>query len=578
MPRRPHASRDSDAPPVKKSSGTVAGNIGLKQGDILKDNIGKRWKLGKPVGVGGFGEIYDVSDNVRKRDVTGKARFVAKIEKHSNGPLFVEINCYLRLCKLEKIGKWKMERGLDFLGMPHFVASGSHFKDGDRYRFLIIPKYSRDLERIFQERKRFNLKTVLVVARQIVDILEYIHSHGYVHSDIKASNIMLGEGQHKSTVSTARKMPTRKLRNIQKSPVRVTGRTLRTNVIPNYLDDIPFLDDILNEYENSNKTVIVSRDKGERVFLLDYGLASKYVLSDGSHKEFSSDQRKAHAGTLLFCSRDAHKGVTSRRSDLESLGYNILYWLTGSLPWMNNIHEPEVVEKKKDRCFGNVQAFLDDCFEVYPRCLLRFFNYLNELKFEETPNYNFCRSLFRRNLKECGYSDDLNLDFDGAEDSTVVMQKIIPKSTEKIATALFRSPCVPLDSNIIFQRPKLRKKIKDKYVKMTVMNWSRILIDPETILKQAAQKKSVSEEPSPGVLEIDLEAMNPTPAMRDVYERAYERGGLSPPNNGLFELTECDRIDGYTAEMMKVHRQMVEHSELQLIQRKPRRRRKRRAR
>lgn len=85
----------------------------------------------------------------------------------------------------------------------------------------------------------------------------------------------------------------------------------------------------------------------EHVYLLDYGLASKYILSNGEHREFCTDERRAHAGTTLFCSRDAHKGMVSRRSDLESLAYNMIYWLTGSLPWIDDLAEPEEVEKKK---------------------------------------------------------------------------------------------------------------------------------------------------------------------------------------------------------------------------------------
>lgn len=128
-------------------------------------------------------------------------------------------------------------------------------------------------------------------------------------------------------------------------------------------------------------------DGKDQVYLLDYGLACKYLFSNGEHKPFCVDERKAHAGTILFCSRDAHKGVASRRSDLESLGYNIIYWLTGKLPWMKDSDDPEIVDKKKQRALADPDNFLRLCFKHYPKFLLDYFKYLQTLQFQ----VGFCR-------------------------------------------------------------------------------------------------------------------------------------------------------------------------------------------
>lgn len=45
-----------------------------------------------------------------------------------------------------------------------------------------------------------------------------------------------------------------------------------------------------------------------QVYLVDYGLAFRYI-SDGKHKEYKEDPKRAHDGTVEFTSRDAHKGV-----------------------------------------------------------------------------------------------------------------------------------------------------------------------------------------------------------------------------------------------------------------------------
>lgn len=67
----------------------------LRPGEILTDLTGKKWMLGKPIGVGGFGDIYLASDNLIQ-EVRSDSCYVAKVECHTSGPLFVEINCYLR--------------------------------------------------------------------------------------------------------------------------------------------------------------------------------------------------------------------------------------------------------------------------------------------------------------------------------------------------------------------------------------------------------------------------------------------------------------------------------------------------
>lgn len=54
------------------------------------------------------------------------------------------------------------------------------------------------------------------------------------------------------------------------------------------------------------------------------------------------------------------------------------------------------------------------------------------------------------------------------------------------------------------------------------MNWSKILTDPENILKQARERKNTEE--SEDFSEMDIEALNPTYAMISVYNKAIGLG------------------------------------------------------
>ncbi|XP_035231751.1 serine/threonine-protein kinase VRK1-like [Stegodyphus dumicola] len=315
----------------------------LPRGAVLTDVMKRQWKLGKSIGLGGFGEIYLASDDIKKKPGLD-ANYVIKVEPHANGPLFSEMHFYHRVGKPHQIEEWKRKKKLNFLGMPKFIASGSHEYRSVKYRFMVMERFGEDLQKLLDKNnKKFPLKTVYTLGKLILDILEYIHSHGYIHADVKASNLLVGYGP---------------------------GR------------------------ENE-------------VYLIDFGLACRYV-TNGQHKELKEDRRKAHDGTIEFTSRDAHIGAHSRRGDLEILGYNMLQWLSGHLPWEDNLKDPESVSRQKSMYLSNVSSLMKSCFPKRspPRGIAEYFTYVAGLTFEEEPDYKHCKNILSAAIKGSGYEDD----------------------------------------------------------------------------------------------------------------------------------------------------------------------------
>uniref|UniRef100_A0A8C8CJZ5 non-specific serine/threonine protein kinase n=1 Tax=Oncorhynchus tshawytscha TaxID=74940 RepID=A0A8C8CJZ5_ONCTS len=160
-------------------------------GEVLTDTSKKSWKLGAPIGQGGFGLLYLANDNSSKT-VGADAPYVIKVEPSDNGPLFSELKFYMRAAKPDLIQSWMTSHKMKYLGVPKYWGSGLHEKGGKRYRFMVMDRFGTDLQKKFEETgRRFPRKLVLQLGLRLLDILEYIHEHEYVHADIKASNLLL---------------------------------------------------------------------------------------------------------------------------------------------------------------------------------------------------------------------------------------------------------------------------------------------------------------------------------------------------------------------------------------------------
>ncbi|KFQ31864.1 Serine/threonine-protein kinase VRK2, partial [Mesitornis unicolor] len=107
-----------------------------------------------------------------------------------------------------------------------------------------------------------------------------------------------------------------------------------------------------NEYVHGDikaANLLLGYTNPHEVYLADYGLSYRYC-PNGNHKQYQENPRKGHNGTIEFTSIDAHKGVApSRRGDLEILGYCMLQWLCGKLPWEQNLKDPVAVQTAKTK-------------------------------------------------------------------------------------------------------------------------------------------------------------------------------------------------------------------------------------
>ena len=132
---------------------------------------------------------------------------------------------------------------------------------------------------------------------------------------------------------------------------------------------------------------------------------------------------------------------------LQVLAYNVVHWMSGTLPWMDNLTDPKHVQKQKEKYMSDVPSFLKKCFGGgdYPDELKAFLDYVNKLEFHAKPDYAKCVKIFTDGLKK------RKLPTDGKVDLSAAAKKS-PKKTPK------KSPVKKVRSTAPKRTPKATVK------------------------------------------------------------------------------------------------------------------------
>ena len=138
--------------------------------------------------------------------------------------------------------------------------------------------------------------------------------------------------------------------------------------------------------------VLGLENKSHIIYLLDFGLSKKF-RSSRTHQHIKFSVNKKLTGTARYASINALKGCEqSRRDDLEAIGYVLMYFLRGHLPWQG-LHVKQGEDRYKKILMKKRETKAEDLCKGFPKEFIEYINYTRNLEFEADPDYKFLRGL-----------------------------------------------------------------------------------------------------------------------------------------------------------------------------------------
>jgi casein kinase 1 len=288
----------------------------------MEPKIAAKYRITRKIAEGSNRSIYLGSNTQTNEEV---AIILEHQQKESN--IFFESRIYRVL-----------QEGM---GIPKLLWSGNE----SGFNVIVLELLGPNLKHLLAYcRHTFSLKTVLLLAEQLISRIEFMHSYYYLHRNVSPKNFLIGIGK-----------------------------------------------------------------KAQVIHMLGFDLSKKYIEKYNQHIAYK--EGKKVIGSAKFGSLNSLYGIEqSRRDDLEALGYMLVYFIKGRLPWQG-LKADRKEEKYKSVFQMKRSLRLENLCEGIPGEFQIYLNYCRGLRFEEKPDYSYLRRIFKELMVRENLGNDMVFDW-----------------------------------------------------------------------------------------------------------------------------------------------------------------------
>ena len=210
---------------------------------------------------------------------------------------------------------------------------------------------------------------------------------------------------------------------------------------------------------------LVGNPDNSQLYLIDFGNAKKF-RSSKTGKHIIYMKTKFIKGALLFLSMNILKGIeTTRKDELESLGLVIIYLFLGKLPWSNaKFYSIKDVFVKIATIRNKISN--ENLCKGMPKEMNDYMNYVMSLNYEQCPNYEYLRNLFRSVLGKIGESNEELFSWvDRNKYRTITSKRSASKSKKRNIEEMFQN-LLKTNTNKLNINQNKKKQLNNNVEKM----------------------------------------------------------------------------------------------------------------